>query len=379
MTLSNTRTGTGFAVASMSFVQLGLAASVGLAIQIGALGTAWLRLAWAGLLLLVLVLLFDRARLFRVSRAGITSSVALGVVTAALTLLFMLAVTRLPLGTASALEFLGPLGVAVFRGRRLLWPLLAGAGVLLLTSPWQGSVDPLGVVFALGAAVCWAAYILLTQHVGDEVSGVAGLAISMPVAGAVATLVAWPSVFGQLTPRILVEGLLLAMLLPVVPFVLELLALRKLTTAAFGTLMSLEPALAVVVGLVLLHQVPGWAAVAGVALVVTAGIGAERAGARVSLGPVKEGAERAGARVSLGPVKEGAERAGVRVSLGPVKEGAERAGVRVSLGPVKEGAERAGVRVSAGPVRETAGYGGDSDDRSLRADRRDAPEAAGRS
>ncbi|GIE82078.1 hypothetical protein Aph02nite_80280 [Actinoplanes philippinensis] len=201
-------------------------------------------------------------------------------VTAALMLLFMSAVTRLPLGTASALEFLGPLGVAVFRGRRLLWPLLAGAGVLLLTSPWRGDVDLLGVAYALGAAVCWAAYILLTQRVGDEVSGIRGLAISMPVAGLVATPVAAPSAITLLTPEIVLVGLCVAVLVPVVPFVLELLALRRLTTAAFGTLMSLEPAIAVAVGFVLLHQAPGWAALAGIALVVTAGIGAERTGAR---------------------------------------------------------------------------------------------------
>ncbi|GIF44481.1 EamA family transporter [Actinoplanes xinjiangensis] len=296
---SAARTGTAFAVASMTCVQLGLAVSVDLAGQIGALGVAWLRLAWAGLILVVLAhpavtaairsaagRLTRRATApagragSRISRSGLIGAVALGVVTAGVTLLFMLAVARLPLGTASALEFLGPLGVAVFRGRRLLWPLLAGAGVLLLTSPWHGDVDLLGVAYALGAAVCWAAYILLTQHVGDEVSGIRGLAISMPVAGLVATLVAAPSAIGMLTPQIVVTGLFLAVLLPVVPFVLEFLALRRLTTAAFGTLMSLEPAIAVVVGFGLLHQAPGWAALAGIALVVTAGVGAERAGAR---------------------------------------------------------------------------------------------------
>ncbi len=95
-------------------------------------------------------------------------------VTAGVTMLFMAAVDRLPLGTASALEFLGPLGVAVARsrgGRLLLWPLLAAVGVLLLTEPWRGEVDPVGVAFALGAAACWAAYILLTQAVGDELDG----------------------------------------------------------------------------------------------------------------------------------------------------------------------------------------------------------------
>ena len=165
-------------------------------------------------------------------------------VTAGVTMLFMAAIERLPLGTASALEFLGPLGVAAWRGRGAArtWSGLAAVGVLLLTQPWTGEADVLGVAFALGAAMCWAAYILLTQRVGDEVAGIAGLAISMPVAALVATVVAGPGVFSRLTPEILVVGLGLAILLPVVPFAFELLALRRLTTAAFGTLMSLEPA-----------------------------------------------------------------------------------------------------------------------------------------
>ena len=93
----------------------------------------------------------------------------------------MAAVARLPLGTASALEFLGPLGVAVVRGGRgrLQWPAFAAVGVVLLTEPWRGTVDLAGVAFALAAAACWAAYILLTQRVGDEVAGLRGLAVSM--------------------------------------------------------------------------------------------------------------------------------------------------------------------------------------------------------
>jgi inner membrane transporter RhtA len=137
------------------------------------------------------------------------------------------------------------------------------------------------VAFALAAAVCWAAYILLTQRVGDEVAGLRGLAVSMPVAALVATVVVGPSTLGRFSPDVLLVGLGLAVLLPVVPFSLELLALRRLTAAAFGTLMSLEPAIALVVGLVALHQVPGVVPLAGVAFVVAAGIGAERTGARV--------------------------------------------------------------------------------------------------
>ena len=158
----------------------------------------------------------------------------------------------------------------------------AAVGVVLLTEPWLGRIDLLGVGFALAAAACWAAYILLTQRVGDEVAGLRGLAVSMPVAAVVATLVVGPSVLGHLTPDLLLVGLGLAVLLPVVPFSLELLALRRLTAAAFGTLMSLEPAVALVVGLVALHQVPGPAAVAGIAFVVVAGIGAERTGRRAA-------------------------------------------------------------------------------------------------
>jgi inner membrane transporter RhtA len=266
------------AFTSMLCVQLGLAASVPLIDVIGAQGAAWLRLWWAGVLFLVIV----RPRFTRFSRSALRAGIALGVVTAGLTMLFMAAIERLPLGTASALEFLGPLGVAAWRSRGAgrAWAVLAGVGVVLLTQPWTGAADPVGVAFALGAAGCWAAYILLTQRVGDEVTGIAGLSISMPVAALVATVVAGPSVFAHLTPQILALGLGLAVLLPVVPFTLELLALRRLTTAAFGTLMSLEPAIAVVVGFLVLRQKLDVLAVVGIGLVVAAGIGAERGGAR---------------------------------------------------------------------------------------------------
>jgi inner membrane transporter RhtA len=266
------------AIASMLCVQLGLAASVDLIGQVGAEGTAWLRLTWAGVLLLVIV----RPRRSMFGPGALPAAVLLGVATAGVTLLFMASVARLPLGTASALEFLGPLGVAVARtsGLARVWALLAACGVVLLTEPWTGAVDLLGMAFALGAAVCWAAYILLTQRVGDAASGLAGLSVSMPVAAVVATLVAGPGTVGRLTPELVVVGLGLAILLPVVPFCLELLALRRLTTGAFGTLMALEPAFAMVIGLLVLHQVPSSLAALGICFVVAAGIGAERSGAR---------------------------------------------------------------------------------------------------
>src|SRR5690349_20325209 len=143
------RAGAGMALGSMLCVQLGLAASVDLFDDIGPEGAACLRLAWAGLILAVLV----RPRPASFTRRSLLACVALGVVTAGLTMTFMAAVARLPLGSASALEFLGPLGVAIARGRGTAkaWPVLAAAGVVLLTEPWHGAADVTGIAFALAA------------------------------------------------------------------------------------------------------------------------------------------------------------------------------------------------------------------------------------
>jgi inner membrane transporter RhtA len=274
---SRSQGGTLMTVGSMACVQLGLALSVPLFGLLGPLGAVWLRLAWAAVILLIAV----RPRPWRFRRPALIAAVALGVVTAGVTMFFMAAVARLPLGTASALEFLGPLGVAVARGgRRLLWPGLAAVGVLVLTHPWQGGASGAGIACALAAAACWACYILLTQAVGDEVAGLQGLAVSIPVAALVATAVAGPAVIPALTPHLLLAGLGLALLLPVVPFSLEMYALRRLTAGAFGTLMCLEPALALVAGLALLGQVPRAWSLIGIAFVVAAGVGAVRSGAR---------------------------------------------------------------------------------------------------
>ena len=266
------------AVGAMVCVQVGLAVAVNLIDDLGVAGTAWLRLAWAALILIVLV----RPRPSDFSPSAFRATVLLGVVTSGTALFFMAAIARLPLGTASALEFLGPLGVAVWRGHGgvRVWPLIAAIGVVCLTRPWAGDADALGVAFALAAAVCWGVYIVLTQHVGDEVAGLKSIAVSIPVAALVATVVAGPATVGLLTPELLLIGLGLAILRPVVPFTLEFLALRRLTTAAFGTLMSLEPAIALVIGLIVLGQRPDALAVLGVACVVIAGIGAERSGGR---------------------------------------------------------------------------------------------------
>src|SRR4051812_9260764 len=276
--VSPARVGASMAVVSILCVQLGLAVAVNLIDDLGVAGVTWLRLAWAALILIVVV----RPRPSDFSASAFRATVLLGVVTSGTALFFMAAIARLPLGTASALEFLGPLGVAVWRGRGgvKIWPVIAAVGVACLTQPWTGEADAVGVAFALAAGVCWGVYIVLTQHVGDEVAGLKSLAVSMPVAALTATVVAGPSTFGRLTPELLLIGLGLAILLPVVPFTLEFLALRRLTAAAFGTLMSLEPAFALLIGLIVLGQRPDALAVLGIACVVVAGIGAERTGGR---------------------------------------------------------------------------------------------------
>lgn len=266
------------ALLSMTTVQLGVAASVGFFDRIGAGGTAWLRLVWAAVIFLIV------ARPWRSTwtRKNLLTCAALGVVTAVMTLSFMTAVSRIPLGTASALEFLGPLTIGVLRGKgsARLWAVAAAAGVVLMTGPWASSANLVGVGFALIAGLCWGAYILLTQRAGDAVEGVQALAISMPVAALVATIIVGPSTFGRLSWSVMASGIGLALLMPVIPFTLELLALRRLQTAAFGILMSIEPAIALLIGVVLLGQVPQLTAALGVLLVASAGVGAARSGAR---------------------------------------------------------------------------------------------------
>ncbi|WP_344441163.1 EamA family transporter [Kitasatospora nipponensis] len=300
--LHGAQSGALMAVGAMSSVQLGLALSVPLFAQLGATGTAGLRLAWAG----VLVLLLVRPRPRDFARRDLLACALLGLVTAGMVLLFMLSAARIPLGTASALEFLGPLAVSLLRpgGGRKHWAALAAAGVVLLTEPWQGGIDPAGLGFALGAAACWAGYILLTQRVGDRVTGLKGLAISLPVAGVVATLVAAPSELARATWPLVLVMLGLAALSTVLPFTLEFLALRRLTAGAFGTLMSLEPAIALLMGILVLGQIPGAAPAAGVVLVVIAGAGATRTGGREATPAAEPVAEAAAVAAAVAAAED---------------------------------------------------------------------------
>jgi inner membrane transporter RhtA len=186
---------------------------------------------------------------------------------------------RIPLGLAVTIEFLGPLGVAVAASRRVIdfgWVGLACGGVVLLTRG-GGHVSTSGVIFALAAAACWAAYILLSAATGRRFRGSTGLSIAMVVAAIAITPVGivagGPAVF---RPGILAIGAGIGLLSSVIPYSLELEALRRMPPRVFGILMSLEPAVAALVGLVLLGQVLTGAEWIAIGCVMVACIGATR-------------------------------------------------------------------------------------------------------
>jgi inner membrane transporter RhtA len=272
---ARTVTGVGMAVASMTSVQLGLALSIDLAATIGPSATAWLRLVVAGAVLLVVT----RPWRVRWDRRSFAVCAVLGLCTGMMTVLFMVAATRLPLGTASALEFLGPLGVSLWKGSRSArwWALCAAAGLALLTQPWSGGADLLGVVLALVSGACWAGYIVITEHVSGTHDGMAPLGVSLPVAAITATIVVVPTGVPAIPVSLLPVVLLTAVLVPLLPFALEFSALRRLPTSTFSTLMSVEPAIAATFGFLILGQHLRAAELVGIGLVVVASIMTERA------------------------------------------------------------------------------------------------------
>jgi inner membrane transporter RhtA len=268
--------GIALAIASMSTIQLGAALSEPLFDRIGPGGVVALRLVLAALVLWP----FARPTILGRSREDIVAAVALGACSGLLTLCFFQSIARIPLGVAVTIEFLGPLSVALFGSRHLRdvgWVVLAGAGVLLLTlgNGAGEPLDPVGVWFACVSAVCWAAYILLTKRVGARWAGLEGLAVSLAVAATITLPVGIVAAGSELLePEVLLAGLGLALLIPLLPFVFELIALRRLPTALFGVLMSLEPALAALFGFAILDQRIAATGVLAIAMVSIASAGA---------------------------------------------------------------------------------------------------------
>src|SRR5215211_6439398 len=258
--------------AAFSF-QSGAALATTLFEEAGPLGAVWLRQFFGAVVLVAL----NAGVVRRCRSRSIRPVLALGATLALMNSLFYASIDRIPLGVAVTAEFLGPLAVAVAGSRRprdFVWTVLAGAGVALLGSPTT-DVDPVGLALALSAGACWGGYILIGKRLGEEWPLLDGLTLAMAIAAALMTPVGLVAGGSALVgPPVLAVGLAVGILGSVVPYALELTALRRLTTAAFGILMSLEPAIAALVGALILSQALSPLEGLAVAFVVVASIGA---------------------------------------------------------------------------------------------------------
>jgi inner membrane transporter RhtA len=262
-------------VAVSLLMQLGSALAALLFVQAGVLGTLWLRTAFAAAVLLVAF----RGRL-RFPTAGERVPLLLfAAVLAAMNVCYFEAIDRAPLGLVSTVEFLGPLAVAVAgtRGlRELGFVGLAGVGVLLLGSP-GGGIGGAGLALALGSAACWAAYLVLGRRLVLSLDPASTLTLSSALA-AILLLPAGVASGGAAlhAPEVLALCLGVALVGNVLPYLLELLALSLVTAATYGVLLSLEPAVAALVGLAVLGQGLSTVDVVAIGCVVGASAGASR-------------------------------------------------------------------------------------------------------
>jgi inner membrane transporter RhtA len=248
---------------------VGAALAVGLFDHLSPAAVAVLRLVGAAVVLIVWRRPGRAA--WRGARCG--RAVAFGLATACMNIAFYEAIARLPLGTAVAVEFCGPVAVAAVASRRprdVAAVALAAGGVLLIADVrWSGS--PSGVLWALAAAALWAAYIVLGKRVAGAGNGLDDMAVGFAVAAVVLSpLLVTGGVAGLADPRVLGLGLGVGVLSSVVPYVIDQLVLRRVGRARFAVLLALLPATATVVGLVTLAQVPGVGEAVGTAAVIAA-------------------------------------------------------------------------------------------------------------
>jgi len=259
---------------SIASVQFGSAFADKLFAQAGPGGVVLLRLALSALFLLAI----SRPSLRSRTRADLGAVIAFGLVLGAMNWSFYEALNRLPLGVAVTIEFVGPLAVAVGGSRRaldLIWVVLAGGGVALLAlSGDHHGVSALGVLLALVAGTCWAAYILLSKRVGASFAALDGLAIALGIGTLLvipAGVVEGGAALGH--PGVLAGGLVVALLSSLIPYSLEIVALRRLSASTFGLLMSLEPAVAALAGVIVLSQHLTGVLLVALVMVVTASVG----------------------------------------------------------------------------------------------------------
>jgi inner membrane transporter RhtA len=245
---------------------LGAAAAVWLFAELNPAAVAWLRQLGAAVVLLA----WRRPGRMAWRGRAFWLAATFGLVTAGMNLAFYEAIARLPLGTAVALEFVGPVVVAAVGSRTLrdVVALLLVVGGVVLIADVRWSASTLGVLFALSAAALWAGYIVLGKRVATAGFGVDGLAVGFAVATVVLSPLAWGTgpVWGS--PRLLALGIGVGVLSTVVPYVLDQVVLRRLGRATFAVLLALLPVTATLIGLVVLRQVPTLAEAAGILAVV---------------------------------------------------------------------------------------------------------------
>jgi len=269
----------GLLIVGVGTIQFGAALAATLFSQLGPAGTSLLRLAFAAVILVAVT----GARPGAHPRVNLRLAALLGLTLAAMNLCFYEALDRIALGPAVTVEFIGPLAVAVAGSRRrldLVWVVLAAGGILLLSQGLPGRSDYGGVALAALAGCFWAAYILINARVAGAFAGSTGLALAMCV-GAAALVI--PGLVGAGTALfsvpVLALGAAVALMSSVIPYSLETEALRRLPANVFSVLMSLEPAIASLAGLLVLGQRLHPREVVAIALVVVASAGAAR-GAR---------------------------------------------------------------------------------------------------
>ena len=262
---------------SIISVQFGAAISVTIFDEVGVAGSTLLRLAFASLFLFLL----SRPKVAQWSARQVKMAIAFGVTLAAMNLAFYSAIDILPVGVATTIEFIGPISIAAIFSRRLLdglWVALAAAGVVLIAQPWSGgSLELEGVLMALLAAFFWAVYILIAQRAGEVFPDRDGLTIAMMIGTAIVFIPGVASGGAMLvTPQILLLGAVIGLLSSLIPYSFELEALRRMPARVFGTLMSVEPAVAVLAGFIVLSQKPTMLELVAISLVVAASVGVTR-------------------------------------------------------------------------------------------------------
>jgi inner membrane transporter RhtA len=264
-----------FAISAIGILQFGAALATTMFDEVGSAGSVLLRQGFATIVLLAVF----RPSLSLLTKDNLRVVVPFAISFAGMNLLYYAAIARIPLGIAVACEFIGPLAVAVAGSRRkrdLIWIALAVLGLLLITQPLQeDSIDLIGVALALVAGIFWGLYIVSGVRLGHRMEVGQGLALSMVIATLISLA---PGLYeggaNLIAPEVLVVGFAVAMLSTAIPYFLEMQAMRRLSQTTFGVLMSVEPAIASVIGFVVLSQALDAPELGGIACVIAASAGA---------------------------------------------------------------------------------------------------------